>query len=71
MEVKASVEEVLREAVRDLHPNETFEKSLGRAIRKHGGTYEDYLDLIRRVRRRAEKDKGSLKDAAKALSSRE
>lgn len=60
--------QLLREAARDLHPNETFEKALGRMVRKHHGTFEDYRALINRVRARAKKGNLSLEDAAKALS---
>jgi len=66
--VKASVSDVLREAVRDQHSSESFEKALGRIVRKHRGTFEDYVDLIGRVRRRAEEDRQGLVSAAKALT---
>lgn len=66
--MKAPIGQVLREAVRDLHPNETFEKSLSRSVRAHGGTYEEYLDLIGKVRDRARKKRVPLKDAARALA---
>ena len=66
--MKASAAEVLAEAVRDTHPNETFEKALGRIVRKHKGTFRDYMDLITKVRARARKDDSSLADAAKALA---
>ena len=69
MAVKASEADVLREAVRDQHPNETFEKALGRAVRKNGGTYDFYLELIDRVRRRGKRRKGGLVAAATSLAS--
>lgn len=66
--MKATVAEVLREAAKDQHSNETFEKALGRVIRKGEGTFEDYLGLIAQVRARAKKDKTTLGDAANALA---
>jgi len=66
--VRAPVAQVLREAVRDRHSNETFEKSLGRAVKEHQGRYEDYIDLIGKVRERAKKEKATLSDAAKSLA---
>ena len=69
--MRASAAEVLREAARDVHPNESFEKALSRSIQKHQGTYEDYMDLVGDVRERARKDKTSLGDAAKALAAEE
>jgi len=43
--VKAPASQVLREVARDLHPNETFEKALGRIVRKHHGTFQDYITI--------------------------
>lgn len=66
--MKAGSAEVLREAARDLHPNETFEKALGRIVRKHRGTFQDYMELVDRVRERAKQDGSSLTEAAKILA---
>jgi hypothetical protein len=67
--VKVAAADLLREAVRDQHPNETFEKALGRIVRNHGGTYEDYMEIIARVRDRAKRDKKGLAAAARSLAS--
>ncbi len=45
--------------------NESFEQSLGRAMRRHGGTYQDYLNLISEIREIARARKMSLRDAAR------
>ena len=66
--MRTSAEQVLRDAVRDHHPNESFEKSLARAVKEHKGTYQDYIDLMGKIRERARKEKGTLSDAAKALA---
>jgi len=66
--VRAPAAQVLREAARDQHRGESFEKSLSRTVRTHQGTFEDYVDLIGRVRRRAEEDRQGLVSAAKALT---
>ena len=66
--MKSSTAEILREALRERHSNESFEKSLGRAVRKHQGTFRDYVEVIGHVRERAGKDKSSLPEAAKALT---
>ena len=68
MEVRASPAEVLRETLKDKHSNETFEKALGRLVRKNQGTYRDYRELIHQVRDRARKDRSSLDEAARALA---
>jgi hypothetical protein len=67
VEVRASAEQVLREAMKDQHPNETFEKALSRAVRKNQGTFRDYMDLIARVRARAKRDGGDLVSGADAI----
>jgi hypothetical protein len=69
--VKTPATDVLREAVRDQHSNETFEKSLARAVKKHQGAYQDYIDLIAKVRERAKKAKTALDDAARTLAAEE
>ena len=66
--MRAPPAQVLREAVRDQHANETFEKALARAVKGHQGTYQDYIGLIGKVRERAKKEKGALVDAAKTLA---
>ena len=66
--MKAPPAQVLREAARDQHPNETFEKALARAVKEHQGTYQDYIELIGKVRGRAKNDKTPLNAAAKALA---
>jgi len=68
LEVRAPAAQVLREAARDQHRGESFEKSLSRTVRTHQGTFEDYVELIGKVRNRAEKDGSPLRDAAKALA---
>lgn len=68
MAVKASSADVLREAMRDLHSNETFEKALGRVVRKHGGTFKAYMELIDLVRKHARKHGTTLMAAATAIA---
>lgn len=60
--------EVLADALKDMHPRETFEKSVGRAVRKHNGKYEDYLRIMGRVRELAYTSKMSVIEAAKDLA---
>jgi len=66
--LEASRDRILREALA-LRPNETFEKSLGRAIRRHGGDYADYLTMVTEVREYGRVKKLNLEEAARALSS--
>jgi len=66
--VKASATRVLREAARERHSGETFEKSLARAVKSNGGTYQDYIDLIGKVRERERREGKGLPEAADRLS---
>ncbi len=59
---------VLKEALKVLRKHETFEKSLGRAVRRYGGNYEDYIALMSEVRDRANRKGIDLLEAAKELS---
>ena len=49
-------------------PGESFEESLGRSVRRHGGGYPEYVDLVSRVREVARDRKLSLRDAARWLA---
>jgi len=66
--VRAPAAEVLRDATRNQHQGESFEKALSRAVRKAHGTFQDYVELIGKVRERAKKDRTQLDVAAKALA---
>jgi hypothetical protein len=60
---------ILEEAVKDLHKNETFERALGRTLRRHGRSYREYLDLIAEVRDRARQDGVDIVEAARRVAS--
>lgn len=68
MALKVSIVRVIRDAL--AYPeDEPFEQSLGRSVRRHGGEYEEYVDLIARVREVARERNLSLRDAAQWLAS--
>ena len=65
--LRVSASRVLKDAL--AYPgNESFEQSLGRSVRRHGGTYQDYIGLVSRVREAAKGRRISLRDAARALA---
>ncbi len=67
MALKVSVTRVLNDAL--AYPsNESFEQSLGRSVRRHGGSYQDYVDLVSRVRDAAKARRVKLRDAARFLA---
>ncbi len=59
--------EVLREALRSRH-REAFEKALGRAVRKLGGNFAEYVAIIAEVRDYGRVHKMDLRDAARSLA---
>ena len=66
MALKVSPVRVLRDALA-YPPGESFERALGRSVRRHGGDYTDYVTLISQVRETARGRKISLRAAAEAL----
>jgi len=66
--LQASRDRVLREALA-LRPNETFERALGRAVRRNGGDYADYLAIMTEIREFGRAKKLNLEEAARGLSS--
>ena len=67
MALKVSTTRVLTDAL-GYPSNESFEQSLGRSVRRHGGTYEDHVDLVSRVRETAKARRVNLRDAARFLA---
>ncbi len=59
--------EALEEAISRQSKEETFEKALGRALRRRERSFEDYVKLIGEVRELARKRKIALRDAAKEI----
>lgn len=65
--LRVSASRVLRDAL--AYPsNESFEQSLGRSVRRHGGAYPDYVDLVSRVREVAKERRLTLREAARFLA---
>lgn len=60
--------EIIWEALRDLHSNETLERAIGRYVRNHKGDYEDYIQLISTIREMSKKKKLTLIKAAEKLA---
>lgn len=59
--------DILKEALRSRH-NEAFEKALGRAVRKLGGSFAEYVAIIAEVRDFGRVHKKDLRDAARSLA---
>lgn len=66
-----STTEILREALRDRHGREDFERTLGRTLRRLGLTYADYIRTISVLRERATSRGVTLVVAARELAGME
>lgn len=67
MALKVSPSRVLKDAL--AYPEgESFEHALGRAVRRHGGDYQDYANLIMQVRETAKDRKLDLRGAARWIA---
>ncbi len=67
MPLRVSASTILKDAL--AYPDtEPFEASLGRSVRRHGGGYNEYIELITRVRENARDRRLSLREAARRLA---
>lgn len=62
---------LLAETVKDLHKNETFERALGRILRRHGHSYEAYRALMDELRERSRREGVDLLVMARRVASGE
>ena len=64
MALRVPVSRALKDAL--AYPgHESFEQALGRSVRRHGGRYQDYVELISQIRELAKERKVSLREAAR------
>ena len=67
MALRVSAARILKDAL--AYPSgEPFEEALGRSVRRHGGGYTEYVDLISRVRDTARERRIALREAARWLA---
>lgn len=66
MVLQASRDQLLQETLAS-RQEETFERTLGRVVRRHGGDYADYLAIVTDVREYAKPRKLNLREAAMAV----
>ncbi|MCK5548733.1 MAG: hypothetical protein KAI64_06940 [Thermoplasmata archaeon] len=59
---------MLKDALENKQENETFERALGRAIRKEKGDFERYIKVIGETRELARKRRVTLVQAARILA---
>ena len=66
MALRAQETEVVRDALAP-RCGESFEVSLGRAVRRHDGDYADYIAIVAHIRDLAKEGKTDLWSAARTL----
>ena len=67
MALQVSSSRALKDALA-LPDEEPFERCLGQSVRRHGGSYQDYIDLVSRVRETARARRILLREAARILA---
>ena len=55
---------VIRDALERRRKNETLERAIGKAVRRNGGKYEDYIEIMSRIREVRKAEDLTLTDAA-------
>ncbi|MFQ6107291.1 MAG: hypothetical protein ACE5QF_06880 [Thermoplasmata archaeon] len=60
--------EVVRDALRRKRKKETLEGAIGKAVRRSGGTYQDYIEIMSYIREKKELERLTLLDAARRVA---
>jgi len=60
---------VIEDALKRRRKNETFERALGKAVRRSGGKYEDYIEIMSHIRDKREEKSLTLEEAAREVAS--
>jgi hypothetical protein len=61
--------EVIEDALKRRRKNETLERAIGKAVRRSGGKYEDYIEIMSCIREKREKKDLTLEEAAREVAS--
>ncbi len=59
--------DVLRDALKNKHRDESFERALGRAVRKDRGDYKRYIDIMGEIREFARSKRVNVIEAARMI----
>jgi hypothetical protein len=59
---------VIADAMARRRKKETLERAIGKAVRRSGGTYEDYIDIMSHIRERREERDLTLEEAAREVA---
>ncbi|MCJ2564444.1 MAG: hypothetical protein LN417_10230 [Candidatus Thermoplasmatota archaeon] len=60
---------MIEDALKRRRKNETFERALGKAVRRSGGKYEDYIEIMSHIRDKREEKSLTLEEAARDVAS--
>lgn len=55
---------IIMDALERRRKNETLERAIGKAVRRSGGKYEDYIEIMSRIREVRRAEDLTLTDAA-------
>lgn len=69
MEVKGDLILAIAATIRNRRKDETFERALGKAIRRRHLSFSDYVEAISRIREMAREDNISMEEAAERIVS--
>ena len=60
--------DVVKDALDRRRRNETLERAIGKAVRRKGGTYEDYIGIMSRIREVRDTKSLTLLEAARKFA---
>ena len=60
---------VIKDALERRRKNETLERAIGKAVRRSGGKYEDYIEIMSRIRELGKAEGLTLEEAAREVAS--
>lgn len=60
---------MIENALKRRRKNETFERALGKAVRRSGGKYADYIEIMSHIRDKREEKSLTLEEAAREVAS--
>ena len=59
---------VIKDALERRRKNETLERAIGKAVRRSGGKYEDYIEIMSSIREVRKAEGLTLADAAQRMA---
>ncbi|MCX6650047.1 MAG: hypothetical protein NT131_00060 [Methanomassiliicoccales archaeon] len=67
-EIRAELRKALNAALENRRRDDSLEQAVGREVRRAGLSYQDYMEIMETVRKKARRTKLDAWDSAKAIS---